>query len=295
MNRLHALMLLLLPVGLLAALLSCGGGSGSSGAPTAPVVPTAAPPPATAQRYVIDTRDFFLKGGSGSFYNQDKLPVGTLDITMNWDNGDHDMQLFLTDNTCPGAVTLISGGCTILAQATDPPKQKPRRLTWTIKNENTNVSVWVYNPSRQSDEGYLEVGLTSTEKPAPPVDTNPADYKSTLPDGPVAKVFIKVRSIDTGNQNYRDPFQDPQGNWILYNGEFVVFDATQKNSNSQECKWINDPKWTVDDPGFVFVIKGSSQPFLLRADVTKPEGVIAITCNIDGVDSNLLNVKVRQP
>jgi hypothetical protein len=75
----------------------------------------------------------------------------------------------------------------------------------------------------------------------------------------------------------------------------VVFDLTQKNAGGQECKWVNDPAWTVDDPGYVFIIKGSSQPFLLRADVDKEEGFIEVRGRIDGVDSNLLKIKVAKP
>jgi hypothetical protein len=285
-----------LPV--LVALAGCGGGGSSN--PTNPgTVPPTTTPPSTnlpITRTVIDSRTWELRGFTAVFYNQDKLPSGTLDATMTWQNGDHPMALYLTDNTCPGMVDLLEGRCRVLARPEDP-AAKPQRLTYQLTGKSTNVSVWVVNPSRQGDTGTLEVGIT-TDQPLTPADpdptTDPGDYKSTLPDGPVAKVFIKVRSIDTGNKKYRDPFQDRDGNWILYDGEFVVFDATQKNSAGQECKWTNNPKWTVDDPGFVFVIKGSSQPFLLRADVTKEEGDIVIHTDIDGVESNVLNVKVKK-
>jgi hypothetical protein len=143
----------------------------------------------------------------------------------------------------------------------------------------------------------VEVGLTSREKlatPAPGATPSSNDPKASLPDGPVAKAFIKVRSIDTGGQKYRDPFQDREGYWVLYQGEFVVFDLTQKNAIGQECKWVKDPEWTVEDPGYVFIIKGSSQPFLLRADVDKEAGFIDVVANIDGVTSNLLKIKVTK-
>jgi hypothetical protein len=244
-------------------------------------------------RTVIDSRSWSLRGGTAVFYNQDKLPVGTLDATLTWQNGDHPMALYLTDNTCPGMSDLLAGRCHVLAQPEDL-KAKPLKLSYELTGKSTNVSVWVVNPSRQADVGTLEVGITTDQPLTPPTpdDNNPGDYRDSLPDGPVASVFIKVRSIDTGNKNYRDPFQDRDGNWILYNGEFVVFDATQKNGNGQECKWINNPKWTVDDPGYVFVIKGSTQPFLMRVDVTKDEGTVQLHANIDGVESNVLDVKV---
>ena len=282
---------------MLVALVGCGGG-GSSG-PTNPGGPTggSTPPPSTdlpMTRTVIDYREFGLKGGTAVFYNQDKLPPGTLDVNLNWSNGDHAMALYLTTNTCPGATTLRTGGCTILAQPEDnDSRNKPLQLTYQLTAPSTNVTVWAVNTSRQGDDGRIEVGLTTNQPYTPPTPVaNPGDYKDSLPDGPVSSVFVKVRSIDTGNNHYRDPYQDRDGNWIVYQGEFVVFDSTQKNSSGQECKWVHDPKWTVDDPGFVFIIKGSSQPFLMRVDVNKAEGFVQLSANIDGVDSNVLPVKI---
>ena len=283
----------LFSVGLLATLAACGGGG--SGSPTTPPVPTPAPlGPAT--RTVIDVRDWGLKGGAGVFYNQDKLPEGTLDVTMDWENGDIPVSIYVTEaNTCPDTSSLRSGACRILAQSNDS-KVKPKRINYAVAAGKPSVAVWVVNEGRQGATGSLEVGLTSREKPATPdpnATPNP-DVRSTLPDGPVAIVFIKVRSIDVGNKVYRDPVQDKDGYWVLHKGEFVVFDLTQKNAANQECKWVNDPTWEVDDPGFVFIIKGSSQPFLLRVDVDKEEGLINVQGHIDGVDSNVLKIKVAK-
>lgn len=291
MNRLRTL----LSLAFLATLAACGGGSGGSGSPSNPGVPTPVPlGPAT--RTVLDVRNWSLRGGAGVFYNQDKLPEGTLDITMEWQNGDIPVSVYLTDaNTCPDALTLRSGGCRILAQANDP-KAKPKVLNYNVGAGKPSVAVWVVNEGRVGTEGSMEAGITSREKPATPdpnATPNP-DVKSTLPEGPVAIAFIKVRSIDVGNKNYRDPSQDKDGNWILHQGEFVVFDLTQKNAGNQECKWVNDPAWTVEDPGYVFIIRGSSQPFLLRADVDKAEGNITVQGTIDGVSSNVLKIKVTK-
>lgn len=290
MNRLRTL----LSVGLLATLAACGGGG--SGSPTTPPVPTPEPlGPAT--RTVIDVRDWGLKGGAGVFYNQDKLPEGALDVTMDWENGDIPVSVYVTEaNTCPDTSSLRSGACRILVQSNDP-KTKPKAISYNVAPGKPSVAVWVVNEGRQGTTGSLEVGITSREKPATPdpnATPNP-DVRSTLPDGPVAIVFIKVRSIDIGHQVYRDPFQDKDGYWILHKGEFVVFDLSQKNAANQECKWVNDPAWEVADPGFVFIIKGSSQPFLLRADVDKEEGLIEVQGHIDGVSSNVLKIKVAKP
>ena len=291
MNRLRTL----LSLAFLATLAACGGGSGGSGSPSTPVVPTPVPlGPAT--RTVLDTRSWTLRGGAGVFYNQDKLPEGTLDITMEWENGDIPVSIYVTEaNTCPDASSLRSGACRILAQSNDP-KQKPKVLNYNVGAGKPSVAVWVVNEGRVGTVGQMEAGITSREKPATPdpnATPNP-DVKSTLPDGPVTFAFIKVRSIDTGNKNYRDASQDKDGYWILHQGEFVVFDLTQKNAANQECKWVHDPAWTVDDPGFVFIIRGSSQPFLLRADVDKEEGLIEVQAEVDGVRSNLLKIKVTK-
>jgi len=282
-----------LSAGFLFALAGCGGGSNPGGASTPP--PSTLPPLGPATRTVLDVRDWVLKGGAGLFYNQDSLPEGTLDVTMEWSNGDVPISVFVTEaNTCPDTTSLRSGACRVLAQSTDP-KVKPKRLSYAVPAGKPSLAVWVVNEGRNGADGSVEVGLTSREKPATP-DPNatptPNDPTAGLADGPVAIAFIKVRSIDTGNFNYRDPFQDRDGYWILHKGEFVVFDLTQKNASNSPCKWIKDPTWTVDDPKFALIIKGSSQPFLLRADVNKDAGTIEVTGRIDGVTSNVLQLKV---
>lgn len=287
---------LYLSAGLLATLAACGGGSGGSGGPTTPTVPTPEPP-APLTRSVIDDRSWVLKRGAGIFYNQDRLPEGTLDVTMQWQNGDIPVSVYLTPaNTCADTTSVRNGACPVLAKVTDP-KTKPKSITYAVPAGLPSVAVWVVNEGGQTTEGTVEVGLTSRERPATPAPgatPTPSDPRAGLADGPVSIAFIKVRSVDTGNQNYRDPFQDRNGFWVVYNGEFVVFDLTQKNAANQECKWVNDPKWEVEDPNFAFVIKGSSQPFLLRADAdTKNVGEITVQGEIDGVQSNVLRIKVQ--
>jgi hypothetical protein len=293
MNRLR----LLFSAGSLVVLGACGGGSGGSSNPTTPTVPTPEPL-GPAVRTVLDSRSWFLRGGAGVFYNQDRLPEGTLDVTMEWSNGDVPVSVYVTEaNSCPDTTSLRNGACRVVAQSVDP-KVKPKTLSIPVNATKPSLAVWVVNEGRNGADGSMEVAITSREKPATPAPgatPTPGDVKSTLPDGPVSVAFIKVRSIDQGNQKYRDPFQDRDGYWVVYNGEFVVFDLTQKNGSNQECKWVNDPTWEVDDPGYTFQIKGSSQPFLLRVDVTKDEGVVEIVGKIDGVTSNLLKVKAKKP
>lgn len=283
----------LLSLGLLGVLSGCGGGSGGPGSPTTPPVPTPAPL-APLTRTVIDVRDFTLKKGAGVFYNQDKLPEGTLDVTMNWNNGDIPFSIYLTlANSCPDTTSLRNGICQVLAQVTEK-LTKPKTITYAVPAGKPSYAVWVVNEGGVTSEGTVEIGLTSREKPAPPPQGNPNDPQAGLADGPVATAFIKVRSIDVGGNKYRDPFQDKDGFWVLYKGEFVVFDLTQKNQYGAECKWVANPTWDVDDPGFVFILKGSSQPFLLRTDVDKEEGFVNIQGQIDGVKSNILKIKVTK-
>jgi hypothetical protein len=283
----------LLSIAILAALPGCGGGTGGSGSPTTPPVPTPEPlGPAT--RTVIDVREFALKKGAGVFYNQDKLPEGTLDVTMNWNNGDIPFSIYLTPaNSCPDTTSLRNGACQVLAQSNDR-NAKPKTFTYAVPAGKPSVAVWVVNEGGVTSEGTVEVGLTSREKPTPPVAGNPNDPQAGLADGPVAIAFIKVRSVDVGGNKYRDPFQDRDGYWVLHKGEFVVFDLTQKNGSGAECKWIANPTWDVDDPGYVFILKGSSQPFLLRTDVDKEEGFVNVQGMIDGVKSNILKIKVTK-
>jgi hypothetical protein len=248
-------------------------------------------------RSVLDLRDFTLRGGAGVFYNQDGLPEGALDVTMEWQNGDIPISVFLTDaNSCPDTTSLRSGACRVLAESRDG-KTKPKRLTYNVPAGRPSYAVWVVNEGRVTTTGSLEVGVTSRERPATPnpnATPTPNDPRFGLADGPVSTAFIKVRSIDMGNNRYRDPFQDREGYWVVHQGEFVVFDLTQKNASGRECKWVDNPVWDVDDPGYVFILRGSSQPFLLRTDVDKVEGFVTIQARIDGVESNVLRIKVAR-
>jgi hypothetical protein len=287
---------LLSSLGLLATLAACGGGSGGSGGPTTPTIPPASTP-APLTRSVLDERSWELKRGAGIFYNQDRLPEGTLDVIMEWQNGDVPVSVYITPaNTCPDTTSVRNGACPVYAKSNDK-TVKPKAITYAVPAGNPSISVWVVNEGGQGTSGTLEVGLTSRERPATPAPgatPTPNDPRAGLADGPVTSAFIKVRSIDVGNNVYRDPFQDRNGFWVVYNGEFVVFDLTQKNSGNQECKWVNDPKWHVEDPNYAFIIKGSSQPFLLRVDADKKNvGEITVQGEIDGVESNVLKVKVQ--
>ena len=260
------------PVGLLVLTLtaswlsSCGGGGSS--APN----PVTQPPPATATRIVlIEGAPFSLQANTATFRNIDQPPAGTIDGTLDW-NGGADMNLYVTDNSCPGFTDLRAGRCNLLVRADGV--AKPERLTFTAA-ANRVYTFWIHNNGTATETGALTVGATTTQPVAqPPASPSPGtgggapDPRAGLPAGPVARFTIKVRSIDQGNFNYRDPFQDSVGRWVVYPDEFLVFDSTQKNAGGELCTWVNNPTWSLQDPTGVLELRpGQNNPFLLRTDV----------------------------
>ena len=131
---------------------------------------------------------------------------------------------------------------------------------------------------------------TATPTPAPvptptPAPTpTPSDYFDTLAPGPVARYNIKLHSVRQPNgTELEEPFpQDSQGRYRVNPGDFIVFDSTQKNANGDECQWLNDPVWTVDDPANVMDRKPSSNSFLLRVDIIRT-GQFTVTASLDGI------------
>jgi hypothetical protein len=117
-----------------------------------------------------------------------------------------------------------------------------------------------------------------------------------LPAGPVVRFTIKVRTVDNGT---RDAEQDAQGRFVVFVGERVDFDSTQKNAAGDICTWTSYPAWFVNDrdipedtsTGIVFR-RGSSQPFLLKLTM-EGTGSFTVRSRIDGVDSNILEMRVR--
>lgn len=261
----------------------CGGGSSTPN-------PVATPPPSAQRVVLMDAAPFSLQPGTATFKNVDQPPAGTIDGTLEW-NGGADMNLYVTDNSCPGFNTLMAGGCTVLVQADGT--AKPERITFTAAT-NRVYTFWIHNNGTANESGSLTVGDTTTQPIASPPPSSPSpgptpDPRAGLPPGPVTRFTIKVRSIDV-DKNYRDPFQDAAGRWVVYPGEFVVFDSTQKNAGGELCTWITDPTWDLADPSAVLQLReGQNNPFLLRTDVMK-KGELSLTATIDGVVSNVLEI-----
>jgi hypothetical protein len=139
--------------------------------------------------------------------------------------------------------------------------------------------------------------------PTPTPQAPPPDPRDTLPPGPIVSYSIELRSIESPQGEYRDIAQDPAtGHWIVYPGDFVVFDSDQFNATGQNCKWVNDPHWFIDGmdlpegtlhPNGVVFRKGSSNPFLLRVDIAAT-GEFRLGGRVDGVDSNQLIIESRR-
>jgi hypothetical protein len=280
------------PVGLLALAVTCpwlaGCGGGGSSAPN----PIGTPPPTATRIVLVDGAPFSLQPGTATYKNIDQPPAGTIDGMLDWSGGS-DMNLYVTDNSCPGFNDLKAGRCNVMVRADG--QAKPERLTFTAAT-NRIYTFWIHNNGSVTESGSLTVGDTTTTpiaqpgpSPTPAPGATP-DPRAGLGPGPVERYTIKVRSIDMGNFNYRDPFQDAAGRWVVYPDEFLVFDSTQKNAGGELCVWINNPTWSLQDPGGVLALRdGQNNPFLLRTDVKK-KGEMSLFATIDGVVSNVLEI-----
>lgn len=129
-----------------------------------------------------------------------------------------------------------------------------------------------------------------------PTPTPTPDPRIGLAQGPIVRFTIKPRIVEP---DVRDPQVDAQGRFILFRGERVDVDGTQKNSSNQICAWINPPVYLVNDQNMAFntsngVIyrRGSSQPFLLKLTIEN-RGTFSVRASIDGIDSNVLQFVVQ--
>ena len=148
-------------------------------------------------------------------------------------------------------------------------------------------------PSGPSANPSAAPSAAPTPRPAP---TPTPDPRIGLPPGPVARFTIKVRTVDNGN---RDAEADAQGRFVVFVGERVDFDSTQKNAAGDICAWNGNPTWFVNDRDVpedtvsgIVLRRGSSQPFLLKLTM-QGTGNFSVRSRIDGVDSNTLDLRVR--
>lgn len=276
------------------ALAGCGGSSPTGAVPT----PSA---PAPVRSVFIGGVAFQLRPGTATYKNIDLPPSGMLDAVVDW-AGDNDINVYVTDNVCPGFQELRAGACPVIVKA-DSPAGKPERVSWSTTTAAGRIwSVWIYNNGAREETGTMEVGITTAETvialpsptppPPPPTGGNPT---SNLAPGPVARYAIKVRSIDVvggGGQSFRDPYQNGDGQWVVHPDEFVVLDSTQKNGAGELCRVENyPPSWIIDEEGQRVLVprEGQNNPFLLRLDVRK-KGAARVYAVVDGVESNRLDI-----
>jgi hypothetical protein len=215
------------------------------------------------------------------FRNIDNPPVGTVDITVNWP-GSGDLNLYVTPNSCSNFADVASGRCPTLTKADGAAKPEVARFN---TSNNQIYTVWIHNHSQSRESGSFDVGITTNGPIATPTPgTNPG---ANLAPGPVSRVVIYIYQVRGADGVYRDKFQDAQGRWILHPGDFVVFDSTQLNATGDKCQWVRDPVYELTDSSGVLNVRGSSQPFLFRADVVR-KGEIQLKSSIDGIDSSIL-------
>lgn len=138
-----------------------------------------------------------------------------------------------------------------------------------------------------------------TATPAPTPTATP-DPRANLANGPVVNYRIKVRSIapchDTSNPDcstYRPKVQEADGAWLVCRGDFLVLDSNQANAQGQECKWLNDPVYRVQDPAGVFKRLDSTNPFFLRTEIND-EGNVTVQATLDGIESNVLVIRAKR-
>jgi hypothetical protein len=276
------------------ALAACGGST-----PTAPV--SAPSTPAAVRSVLIGGAAFQLRPGTATYKNIDLPPSGMLDAVVDW-AGDNDINVFVTDNVCPGFQELRAGACPVIVKA-DSATGKPERVSWSTTTAAGRIwTVWIYNNGARDETGTMEVGITTAETvtalpsptPPPPAPTG-GNPTSNLAPGPVARYTIKVRSIDVaggGGQSFRDPYQNGEGQWVVHPDEFVVLDSTQKNATGELCRVQSyPPSWSIDEEGQRVLVPrvGQNNPFLLRLDVRK-KGVARVYAVVDGVESNRLDI-----
>lgn len=282
----------------LAALLaSCGGGSSPTG-----VTPTPAPPNAV-RTVLFSGVAFDLGPNTATYKNIDLPPSGTLDAVIDW-AGSNDVNVYVTDNACPGFQDVKAGRCPIIVKS-DGPATKPERVSWSTTTAAGRVwTVWIHNNGTTRETGAMEAGITTSQpivaaSPTPAPSVAPGgNPTANLAPGPVLRYTIKVRSIDVnggGGSEFRDPLQDSEGRWIVHVDEFVVLDSTQKNGSGELCKVESyPPSWSIQQTADVLIPReGQNNPFLLRVDIRR-KGTSTVKAKVDGVESNEL-VIISQP
>jgi hypothetical protein len=105
---------------------------------------------------VLVTRQFNLAGEATFSDTVDNVQAGVIDARVEWP-GTSDLNLYLTDTSCPGRVELLAAQCRVFAQAAGTAKPERIQLTTTA---TANYIYWVHNLGASSEAVTLELGLT---------------------------------------------------------------------------------------------------------------------------------------
>jgi hypothetical protein len=113
-----------------------------------------------------------------------------------------------------------------------------------------------------------------------------------MPPGPITRYTAKVYWIQTPDGVLRT-FTTTNGRTVVYTGELVTMDSTQKGeSSSRPCAWVNDPRWSICDRTCAFRRKYNGNAFLMQLFVDAP-GEAVFHATVDGVDSNELTLEAH--
>jgi hypothetical protein len=125
-----------------------------------------------------------------------------------------------------------------------------------------------------------------------PVPSPTPDPFADLPPGPVTQVkaYLKTLESSKGSREYRDAAKDSEGLWIVYVGEYVVIDSTQRNGAGQICRWVKPPVYSWDNDAGMMDIKGSTDPFFFKFEVAHT-GAAEVTSVVDGIESNAVQMR----
>lgn len=159
-------------------------------------------------------------------------------------------------------------------------------------NGPTGVTVGLESPPTAAPTARPATA-TPTTAPAATATPNP---EAILYPGPVRFVSIKVFSARGEGGLREPPFEDQDGNQVVYLGETVVFDATPKNERNQQCEWEDPPTWYIEDNLGNISQLASSNPFLLRVNIvgrTAAQKRVHVFAEVDRVLSNHLFIVIK--
>ncbi len=77
---------------------------------------------------VLSTQNFSVAAGDGTALSVDVPSAGALAATANWAGTSAEIDVYITDSTCPGVDELVLGSCAVLARG-DTQAKSPQTAT----------------------------------------------------------------------------------------------------------------------------------------------------------------------